>query len=143
VTSDADDRRRLRRLLGAAGVLAVPLLVVWWPGCREYPAVTSKASLVLMKLLYTACNTKDPARLSQVERGVEKAAGDGRMSPAERQAFADIVRMAKAGDWGRAEAAAFQFAQDQVGRGSADTRGHHDPHDHPRQKKSPKGTAKR
>lgn len=133
---DLPDRRRLWRMVGAAGVLAIPLAVIWWPGCREYPAVTSRESLSLMKLLYAACNTKDQARLAKVEQGVEKETRAGKLSPAEREAFAAIVGMARAGDWERAEAAAFKFAQDQVGQGSAETRGGHDPPE-------PKGKAKR
>ena len=43
------------------------------------------------------------------------------MSPAEQEAFAKIIGMAKAGDWERAEKAAFKFAQDQVGQGSGET----------------------
>ena len=114
---DAPDRRRLWRLVGLAGVLAVPLAVIWWPGCRHYPAVTSEESLYLMKLLYTACNTKDPARLAEVERGVEKATRAGKLSPPEQEAFAEIIGTAKNGEWQEAERAAFRFAQDQVGRG--------------------------
>jgi hypothetical protein len=59
-------------MLGAAGVLLVALAVVWWPGCRQYPAASSEESLSLVKLLYTACNTRDAARLAKVEQGVEK-----------------------------------------------------------------------
>lgn len=113
----APDRRRLWSLVGVAGVLAIPFLVIWWPGCREYPAVSSRESLYLMKLLYTACNTKDPARLAKVEQGVEKAARDGKLSPPEQEAFAKIIGMAKRGEWQDAERAAFRFAQDQVGQG--------------------------
>jgi len=122
VTSDASaedtpDRSRLRRLLGVAGLLVVPLLLIWWPGCRQYPALTSKEAMQQMKLLYSACNTKDAERLGRVRQGVEKLSREGKLSPAEQEAFAVIVGMAKAGDWERAEKAAFKFAQDQVGRG--------------------------
>lgn len=126
--SEAPDRRRLWWLGAAAGLLAVPVLVVWWPGCREYPAVSSPESLYLMKLLYTACNTRDPARLADVEKGVAKATQEGKLTPAEQEVFGRILRTAKGGDWAAAETAAFKFAQDQVGRG------HPAPHggqDHP------------
>jgi hypothetical protein len=114
---DAPDRRRLWRLVGAAGLLAIPLVLISWPGCRQYPAVTSKASLGLMKLLYSACNTKDPVRLAKVEQGVKKATREGKLSPAEQEAFANIIGMAKSGEWEGAEQASFKFAQDQVGVG--------------------------
>ena len=132
---EAPDRRRLWRLVGAAGVLAVPLLVVWWPGCRQYPAVTSQESLYLMKLLYTACNTRDPVRLAKVERGVEKATRAGQLTPPEQAAFTKVLDMARAGDWPDAEKAAFKFAQDQVGVGHPNPDGHG--HDHERKAKRP------
>jgi len=119
--AETPNRRRLWQMIGATGILLIPLLVIWWPGCRQYPAVTSKESLGLMKLLYAACNTKDPARLARAEQGMEKTTREGKMSPAEQEAFAKIIGMAKAGEWERAEKAAFKFAQDQVGQGSAET----------------------
>ena len=91
------NRRRLWQMIGATGILLIPLLVIWWPGCRQYPAVTSKDSLGLIKLLYAACNTKDPARLARVEQGMEMTTREGKMSPAEQEAFAKIIGMAKAG----------------------------------------------
>ena len=106
-----------------AGVVAVGSIIAAgvWSGCREYPAVTSEESLSLMKLLYAACNTKDPVRLAKVEEGVDRATREGKLSAAEQEAFAKILGMAKAGDWERAEKAAFKFAQDQVGQGSVST----------------------
>lgn len=130
---EAADPRRLRRLLGLAGVLAIPFVVLWWPGCRQYPAVTSAESLYFMKLLYTACNTKDPARLAKVEQGVAAARSAGKLTPAEQEAFARIVGLAKEGRWEDAERAAFKFAQDQVGQGHpAPKSDHHDHHEKPK-----------
>ena len=127
MTIDSDEetagRRRLRWRIGAVSLGAAVLLIVWWPGCREYPAVTSKESLGLMRLLYAACNTKDPARLAKVEKDLEKLTRDNKLTPPEHEAFAGIVDMAKAGDWTRAEKAALKFAQDQVGQGSLKTQG--------------------
>lgn len=111
-------------------VLAIPLAIIWWPSCRRYPAVSSEQSLYLMKLLYTACNTRDSARLATVKQGVEKLCREGKMTPAEKECFDEIIGMAKAGRWQDAEQAAFKFAQDQVGRGypNSDPAGHK--HDH-------------
>jgi len=134
------DRRRVWRLLGVAGLLAVPLLVIWWPGCRQYPPVSSRESLSLMRLLYTACNTRDEKRLAEVEKGVEKLTREGKMSPEERVGFDKIIGMARAGDWQRAEQSSFKFAQDQVGQGDS-TADRHDDHDHqkhPPKKSNPK-----
>lgn len=108
---------RLRSLAGVAVALAVPVVVVWWPGCRQYPTATSPEAMVLIKMLYTACNTRDPSRLERVERGVELAAREGKLSPAERQAFEGIIAGARRGDWESARRASLRFAEDQVGRG--------------------------
>ncbi len=121
MTTKADGDSRRARWLGAlAAGLFVPLALVWWPGCRQYSPVTSRESLGLMQLLYTACNTKDPVRLAKVESGLEKLAREGKMAPEERRGFDRILAMAKANDWAAAEAAAFKFAQDQVGVGHPD-----------------------
>lgn len=139
---DDDDLGRSRRrwLFGVAGLGAVALLVVWWPGCRQYPAVTRKESLKLMKLLYAACNTKDEKRLTEVEKGIERLTREGKMTQAEKEGFDKIIAMAKDGKWEKAEDAAFKFAQDQVGQG------HSDPdtvkHDPDKKAKPPKGRGK-
>lgn len=127
---ETQENRRLRWLIGLAGVLAIPLLVIWWPGCREYPPVTSAESLYLMKLLYTACNTKDPVRLAKVEQGVTKASNTGKLTPPEQTAFAKIISMTKEGRWQDAEKAAFRFVQDQVGQGHPAAKASGHGHDH-------------
>jgi len=111
-------------------VLVIPLLVIWWPGCRQYPPVSSVESLYLMKLLYTACNTKDPARLAKVEQEIEKLASVQKLTPAEMEAFNKIIGIAKEGRWQDAERAAFRFAQDQVGVGHPNPDADHQKHDH-------------
>ncbi len=144
MTSNDEDepgRSRLRWLLGIVLLLSVPLTVIWWPGCRQYPAVTSQESLQHMKLLYAACNTRDTQTLDRVEKGVERLTQEGMLSPAEQQAFARIIGMAKAGDWERAEQAAFKFAQDQVGQGNAEPN-HTEDHANDKKGATPKGKSK-
>lgn len=114
---DADDdlaAQRWRRLLILLGVLLIPALVLYWPGCKQYPEVTSKEALSLMKLLYAACNTQDTARLTRVEQGVAKAVREGKMSDREQEAFRRVIDLARGGDWKGAEKASFRFAQDQI-----------------------------
>lgn len=123
-SEDVSDRSRLRWLLGVMVSLAVLLAVIWWPGCRQYPPVSSKESLKLMKLLYAACNTKDSQRLSGVESQLADLERQGKVTPQEKAAYDRIVGMAKAGRWEDAEKAAFKFAQDQVGVGHPDPDGH-------------------
>jgi hypothetical protein len=108
---------RLRWMIGVLALLTILLVIVWWPGCRYYPTVTSREGMQLMKLLYAACNTRDELRLTKVEEGVEKLTNEGKLTPSEREAFDKIIATAKAGDWKAAEKACFRFAQDQVGQG--------------------------
>lgn len=119
MTSDADEhnRSRLRVLVLVAAGLLLALIVVWWPGCRHYPTVTSPESLELMKRLYVACNTRDAARLAKVAADVETLSEEEKLSAAEYSAFQTIIRYAHAGNWEKAERSALRFAQDQVGQG--------------------------
>jgi len=120
--TSASPKSRLRILVVAMLVLTIPLAIIWWPGCRRYPPVSSPESLSLMKLLYAACNTKDPARLSRVEEGVETLSREGKMLPRERESFERIIALAKEGQWGEAEQQAFRFAEDQIGQGTSSKR---------------------
>lgn len=118
-------------LYAAAGVLALALVIVWWPGWRQYPAATSPESMQAMKLLYAACNTRDPQRLKQVEERIEKLTSKGTLSEPEQRAYAKILALAQSGDWDRAQREAFRFAQDQVGVGHpAPSHGHDHGHAH-------------
>ena len=116
-TEPDDDRPgHVKWLLWLAAPLALALVVVWWPGCRSYPPVSSPESLTLIKQFVTATNTKDLGRLAAAETRFEKLSREGKLTPEERTAFASILSLAKAEQWQEAERAAFQFAQDQVGR---------------------------
>lgn len=119
-----ESSRSLRWLLGIAGVLGVLLLVVWWPGCRQYPPVTSREALKLLQLLNSACNTKDPQRLALAEQQFATLKQQGKMAEREQASFAKIIGLAKAGDWEAAEKAALKMAQDQVGVGHPDPDSH-------------------
>lgn len=121
-------RARLSLLLAALGLLAVPLVVIWWPGCRQYPPVTSRESLQLLRLLNSACNTRDSERLTRAEQQLSQLDQQGKMTPREKAGFEKIVTLARAGNWEEAEAAAFKMAQDQVGVGHPSPQGHD--HDH-------------
>ena len=125
--ADEPTRARLRWLVGALGLLAVPLVIVWWPGCRQYPPVTSREALTVLRLLNTACNTRDPQRLAEAERRIADLDRRGKLSAKEKAAFEKIVARARAGEWEAAEAAAFKMAQDQVGVGRPDPGDHEHP----------------
>lgn len=129
MTSNSDGNR-IFALSGLAGLLGIVALVVWWPGCRQYPAVTSPEGLQLIKLVYAACNTQEPARLQMAEERLAKGIQSGQISPREEQAFRTIIDLAKRQEWKQAEAAAFKFAQDQVGQGAATIQASHDHGEH-------------
>jgi hypothetical protein len=138
--TDEGNPNRLRWLLAFAALLFIPVAIIWWPGCRQYPTATSAESMKLIKLLYTACNTKDAARLKHLEQRVEKAAQGGQLTATEQESFARIISLARDGSWQAAEKAAFRFAQDQVGRGHAAP---HSDDDHRKTRPSAKSTSKR
>lgn len=118
---------RLPWLAGGLGALTLLLALVWWPGCRQYPAVTSREALSLVKLMYAACNTRDPARLAAAESDLGKLRQSGKLTSAEGDAFDGIVRKARAGAWDAGAADALRFAQDQVGVGHPDPESHQPP----------------
>jgi hypothetical protein len=80
-------------------LLTIPMVVIWWPGCHKYPVATSVASYGLMEALYTACNTRNSEWLAKVEKKVEQAAHQGKLSTSEQDSFRQIIGLAKAGDW--------------------------------------------
>ncbi len=98
-----------------ASVLA--LVVIYWPGCRQYPPATSREAYTLMEALYTACNTKNADSLNKIEQWVNRAASEGKLGQAEQDAFARIIGMAKNGEWQDATKAVYKFSEDQVGQG--------------------------
>lgn len=108
------ESRRLRWLILAATFLAVAMLIVWWPGCRRHPKVTSPEALQILRQLYTACNTRDDSRLMAVEKRVETAIQAGQLSSDEQKSIRSIIARARRGDWSGAEKESFRFAQDQV-----------------------------
>jgi hypothetical protein len=112
-----------------AGLLLAAALV-WRPGCRHYPQITSPQGMQLVKLLYTACNTRDLNRLESAEKQLAAIKLEGKISASEIVSFEAIIAQAKRGEWAQAEKASFRFIEDQVGRGHpAEGAAHHD-HDH-------------
>ncbi len=117
--ADRGEAERPRRWLwGLLGVLAVAAAVVWWPGCRKYPQVTSPEALSLARRLYTACNTRHEGRLATVEAEVDRLTQQGILTPREEEAFRFIVGLARAGQWERAERESFRLAKDQLRPGA-------------------------
>lgn len=90
------------------------LLLVGLLGCREHPRVTSRASLDLIKQVYTACNTQNNERLTKCKEEIAELVESGELSAAERESFERIIALADSGDWQAAAAKSLQFARDQV-----------------------------
>lgn len=121
MTSDSHDDERpskLRWLLGVVVLLAVPLVIIWWPGCREYPPASSPEALEVMKLVYTACNTRSEQRLTEAEKKASQLAQEGKLSAQEQALIGEWITKARAGGWDEVADAAFRYFEDQVGVGS-------------------------
>lgn len=103
---------------GAAGLLVIALAVIWRPGCRYYPPVSSPESLQLIKLVYSACNTRNQERLAQAEKSLAELVREEKVTAREKASFEAIFALARDGEWTQAEEASFRFAQDQIGRGN-------------------------
>jgi hypothetical protein len=56
------------------------LLTLLFLGCTHYPEVSSPESLKLIAALRTACSSKKTDRLDKVEKAVEKAKQDNKLS---------------------------------------------------------------
>ena len=104
--------------LGGVTLLAVGLIVAGvLSGCRQHPPVSSREGLSLLRLLNTACNTRDEAKLNDAERTMNELERQGKLTAAEKASFARIISAARSGDWATAESDAFRMASDQVGVG--------------------------
>ncbi len=104
----------LRLGFGLMVILTVCLTVLYWPGCRQYPEATNPQTPRLIKLLYTACNTKSEPRLTEFEQQFNAVRQTSALSPAEEQAFTAIIDLARQGNWGQAQDQCYAFARDQV-----------------------------
>ena len=113
-SSVAENRSSKHALLG--GILAIMLLVVgvrWWLNRKIYPPVSSGTSLVLIKQLYTACNTKNLKLLEKFDQRLAREQEQGQVSAEEASHFEEISSRARAGEWEAASKCAFRFARDQ------------------------------
>ena len=108
------DRFKASTWIMGASAVVVLLLLVWLWNSKNYPEATSADGLHLIKALYTACSSQSEERLAKVEKEVLTIDRKGMLTQAEREAFESILYNARAGEWHKATAASYQFAQDQV-----------------------------
>ncbi len=105
-----------RRLTSSACQLGLFVLVLatMIMGCSRHPKATTRDSMDFIKQVYTACNTKNPKRLSACEERLAELKSSGKISEGEIQSFQRVLKLASQGEWESAQAIALQYAQDQV-----------------------------
>ena len=101
--------KQMAAVLGT-GVLLVALLA--WFLTRGYGEVCPQ-TYEFSKALYSACQTKDPLRLSKVEELLNGDQGS-QLPPHERRWLEGILERAQAGDWDSATRDSRRMMEDQV-----------------------------
>lgn len=105
-----------RRTWGACGVVLAAVMVLlayrWWmrPPALEYD------NLRYIQLLTTAVSARNPDWLDGVSRAVEERHESGEMSVEELASLREIIGIAEAGEWGRADEECYALAVAQLGR---------------------------
>ena len=95
-------------------ILLAGLLALAFCGCSRYPVVSKGEHVELIAALRTACSSKRTDRLDKAAKVIDDRRAAGEMTDAEYDAFQEIVKKAKAGQWKEAEAATYDFQQAQV-----------------------------
>jgi hypothetical protein len=98
---------------GALFVLLIVVATKWWLARPVYPPVSSGTSLLLIKQLYTACNTKNVKLLDKFDERLQREYASQKITDQELAHFRDIASVARAGDWETSMKQAYRFAQDQ------------------------------
>lgn len=83
-------------------------------GCSRYPVVSKGEHVELIAALRTACSSKRTDRLDKAVKVIDDRHAAGEMTDAEHDAFQEIIKKARAGQWKEAEAATFDFQKAQV-----------------------------
>lgn len=82
-------------------------------GCGPRAPAVAPANYRYSAALWTATNTKNPDRLSRAKNAIEKDHQAGLIGPDEHAWYAEIVTLAEAGQWERAQRKAIAFRRDQ------------------------------
>lgn len=96
-------------VLGAVTLMAG---IAYW----SRPPVVASENLKFLQLLRTACSSRNPQYVAGVERALQLRRQESQLSDSEWNHFAQILTMAKKGEWERADAACLRFEQSQSGR---------------------------
>lgn len=89
-------------------------LVLGFCGCSRYPVVSKGEHVELIAALRTACSSKRTDRLDKAAKVIDDRHAAAEMTDAEYDAFQEIVKKARAGQWKEAETATFDFQKAQV-----------------------------
>ena len=93
--------------------LLVVGLVVAASGCGRYPPV-SREAFELSKAVFNVCNARRSEQLDTARETVLARRDAGRISQREGRYLCDILDLAEAGNWKRAEARAQRLLRDQT-----------------------------
>lgn len=91
-------------------VLAVAALIWVWMPRATYPKVGSHESDRVLRMLGTACGSRNSERLQNVKDEMAKL----QLPDAELKAFQQIIDLADQGRWPEAHRATLQMAEDQI-----------------------------
>lgn len=105
-------RRQGRRRQGRRRLLGV-LLCGAILGCRSKAPPVDFANRRFSGALRTATNTRNPQRLDLAKKTIERAHAAGEIGPEEHAWYAEIIALAEAGEWERAERKTIDFRRDQ------------------------------
>jgi hypothetical protein len=90
--------------------IAAPLLLT--AGCYRPPQAATD-NLELISSLRTAISTRSHQRLDDNERVLAERHSQGKLGDDEFKAFNDLIALARAGDWEKAERRVVQFQRAQ------------------------------
>ena len=108
-----NERQRWSVALGLILVCGGAILAYrWWmrPPALEYD------NLRYVQLLTTAVSSRNPEWLAGVSTAVEQRHLAGEMSAVELASLREIIGIAEAGEWGRADEECYALAAAQLGR---------------------------
>ncbi|MBM4020710.1 MAG: hypothetical protein FJ284_00400 [Planctomycetes bacterium] len=103
-------RRWWRRRLLLAAVLAG---LTPCAGCHPTAPRVEFANRRFSGALRTATNTKNPQRLAAAKKSIEQAVAAREIGLEEHAWYEEIIALAEAGDWERAERRTIEFRRDQ------------------------------
>jgi hypothetical protein len=103
-----------KSLLGLLLFLSTTTITSLFLGCGSTPTVTSPESQELILRFYTACNTKNPERLTSAIKIYRGLIDKNLVSPQEQASFDEVISLAEKGRWQDAADSAYAFSQSQV-----------------------------